>query len=337
MTEIINWNSEVDVNKKCSLLIGLMVSFVCIIVGGKFVQGAEKPVKVRAGYVSPTTDNVIMVIAQKQGFLNKRGIEVEIIALRGATQVAQALLSNSLQFAEMSGPVVVRSTLSGGDLVMVASFVDRISYYLISRPEINNVKDLVGKKIAASSIGGSVDMVLRLGLKDLGIDPKSVTLLPAGPPESRMAALTSGQMAATALLPEHLVAVDKAGLKILKDLSDVDVRIQHTGLVVRRSLIKENRPLVKNFLAAIVEAVDFYRAHERESIEILAKFTGIKDPKALKDSYEFHKKLFPQPPYPNRDGFRTVLAEIGDKGADGKSVTPEMFFDRTVLEELKEK
>ena len=195
---------------------------------------------------------------------------------------------------------------------MVASFVDRISYYLISRPEINNVKDLVGKKIAASSIGGSVDMVLRLGLKDLGIDPKSVTLLPAGPPESRMAALTSGQMAATALLPEHLVAVDKAGLKILKDLSDVDVRIQHTGLVVRRSLIKENRPLVKNFLAAIVEAVDFYRAHERESIEILAKFTGIKDPKALKDSYEFHKKLFPQPPYPNRDGFRTVLAEIGD-------------------------
>ena len=67
MTAIINWNSEVDVNKKCSLLIGLMVSFVCIIVGGKFVQGAEKPVKVRAGYVSPTTDNVIMVIAQKQG------------------------------------------------------------------------------------------------------------------------------------------------------------------------------------------------------------------------------------------------------------------------------
>jgi NitT/TauT family transport system substrate-binding protein len=324
----------VDVNKRtwtsaCTFLFSLY--FIIDVTLG---EGAEKPFKVRAGYVSPTTDNVLMSIAQKQGFLNKRGIDVEIIALRGGVQVAQALLSNSLQFAEMSGPLVVRSVLSGADLVMVASFVDRISYYLITRPEIATVKDLLGKKIASSSIGGSVDMVLRLGLRDIGVDPKSITLLSAGSPEARMATLTSGQMAATALLPEHLVAVEKAGLKIFKDLSEVDVHIQHTGLVVRRSLIKENRPMVKSFLAAIIDAIDFYRNHERESIEILAKFTSIKDPRALKDSYEFHKKLFPQPPYPNRDGFRTLLSEIGDK-TEGKNATPELFFDRTLLEEIK--
>jgi ABC-type nitrate/sulfonate/bicarbonate transport system substrate-binding protein len=325
------------VNKRTRIEVCALLSFFYFIASGTVVAGAEKPFKVRAGYVSPTTDNVLMSIAQKQGFLSKRGIEVEIIALRGGVQVAQALLSNSLQFAEMSGPLVVRSVLSGADLVMVASFVDRISYYLITRPEITSVKDLVGKKIASSSIGGSVDMVLRLGLKDIGVDPKSITILSAGTPEARLAALTSGQMAATALLPEHLVVVEKAGLKVFKDLSEVDVHIQHTGLVVRRSLIKENRPLVKNFLAAIVDAIDFYRTHERESIEIIAKFTSIKDPRALKDSYEFHKRLFPQPPYPNRDGFRTLLSEIGDKATEGKNVTPDLFFDRTLLEEIKDR
>jgi NitT/TauT family transport system substrate-binding protein len=278
-----------------------------------------------------------MVIAQKEGFLSRRGIEVEIIALRGGVQVAQALMSNSLQLAEMSGPVVVRSVLAGSDLAMIASFVDRISYYLIARPEITSVKDLAGKKIAASSIGGSVDTVLRLGLKEFGVDPKSVTILPAGSPESRLAALTTGQMSATALLPEHLVIVERAGLKVLKDLSDLEVHVQHTGLVVRRSYIKENRSVVKNFLAAIVDSIDFYKTHERESIEILAKFTGIKDARPLKDSYEFHKKLFTQPPYPERDGFRTVLAEIGDKGMEGKPTSPDLFFDRSLLEEIKQK
>jgi len=146
------------------------------------IQAAEKNLlKVRAGYVTPTTDNVLLPIAQKQGFLAKHGIEVEIIALRGGVQVAQALLSDSLQFAQMAGSVVVRSDLSGGDLVMIAGYVSRISYFLIAKPEIKEIKALAGKKIATASIGGSVDMVLRLGLKASGVDPKSVIFLSAGP------------------------------------------------------------------------------------------------------------------------------------------------------------
>jgi ABC-type nitrate/sulfonate/bicarbonate transport system substrate-binding protein len=196
------------------------------------------------------------------------------------------------------------------------------------------MKDLIGKKIATASIGGSVDSVLRLGLKASGVDPQSATLLPAGPPQSRIAALASGQMDATIILPENLGAAEKAGLKILKDLSEVDAQIQHTGLVVRRSLVKENRALVKSFLAAIVEAINFYRTNERESIEIMGAFAGAKDPRPLKDSYDFHKRLFPQPPYPSAEGFKTVLAEIRDPGVDAKKLSADHFFDRTLLDEL---
>ena len=301
-------------------------------------NAAEKPLqKVRAGYVSPSTDNVLLPIAQKRGFLRHHGIEVEIIALRGGVQMAQALLSDSLQFAQMAGSVVVRSVLAGGDLVMIAGFVNRISYLMVSRPNINGMKDLTGKKIATASIGGSVDSVLRLGLKASGIDPQQSTLLPAGPPNARIAALASGQMDATIVLPENLGVAEKAGLKILKDLSEVDLQIQHTGLVVRRTLIKENRNLVKSFLAAIVEAINFYRDNERETIEIMGAFAGTRDARPLQDSYRFHKRLFAQPPYPSAEGFKTVLAEIRDPAIDEKKVRAEQFFDRTLLDELKAK
>jgi ABC-type nitrate/sulfonate/bicarbonate transport system substrate-binding protein len=293
--------------------------------------------KVRAGYASPSTDNVLLPIAQKHGLLAQHGIEVEMIALRGGVQMAQALLSDSLQFAQMAGSVVVRSVLAGGDLVMIAGFVNRISYLMVSRPNVNEMKELTGKKIATASIGGSVDSVLRLGLKASGIDPQQATLLPAGPPSARIAALASGQMDATIVLPENLGAVEKAGLKVLKDLSEVDLQIQHTGLVVRRSLIKENRSLVKAFLAAIVEAINFYRSNERESIEIMAVFAGTRDVRSLQDSYRFHKRLFQQPPYPSAEGFKTVLAEIRDPAIDEKKIRSEQFFDRTLLDELKAK
>ena len=301
-------------------------------------SAAERPLqRVRAGYVSPSTDNVLLPIAQKRGLFAQHGIEVEIIALRGGVQMAQALLSDSLQFAQMAGSVVVRSVLAGGDLVMIAGFVNRISYLMVSRPNINSMKDLAGKKIATASIGGSVDSVLRLGLKASGIDPQQATLLPAGPPNARIAALASGQMDATIALPENLGAVEKAGLKVLKDLSEVDLQIQHTGLVVRRSLIKENRNLVKSVLAAIVEAINFYRGNERETIEIMGAFAGTRDARPLLDSYRFHKRLFQQPPYPSPEGFKTVLAEIRDPALDEKKVRSEQFFDRTLLDELKAK
>jgi NitT/TauT family transport system substrate-binding protein len=301
-------------------------------------SAAERPLqKVRAGYVSPSTDNVLLPIAQKRGLLAQHGIEVEIIALRGGVQMAQALLSDSLQFAQMAGSVVVRSVLAGGDLVMIAGFVNRISYLMVSRPNINGMKDLTGKKIATASIGGSVDSVLRLGLKASGIDPQQATLLPAGPPNARIAALASGQMDATIVLPENLGVAEKAGLKILKDLSEVDLQIQHTGLVVRRSLIKENRNLVKSFLAAVVEAINFYRDNERETIEIMGAFAGTRDARSLQDSYRFHKRLFPRLPYPSAEGFKTVLAEIRDPAIDEKKIRVEQFFDRTLLDDLNAK
>ena len=57
----------------------------------------------------------------------------------------------------------------------------------------------------------------------------------------------------------------------------------------------------------------------------------------MKNSYEFHKKLFPLPPYPTAEGFKTVLAEIRDSAIDEKKLSPELFYDRTLLDELREK
>jgi ABC-type nitrate/sulfonate/bicarbonate transport system substrate-binding protein len=64
---------------------------------------------------------------------------------------------------------------------------------------------------------------------------------------TRIAAIASNQMDATIVPPENLDAAEKAGLKMVKDLSELDAYVQHTGLVVRR-FSQENRQLTKAFL-----------------------------------------------------------------------------------------
>lgn len=75
---------------------GLLIGFVAAIalmVCSPGVRSAEKTVsRVRAGYASPSTDNLLLPIAQKRGYLQKKGIGVEIIALRGGYRRAHEWL-----------------------------------------------------------------------------------------------------------------------------------------------------------------------------------------------------------------------------------------------------
>ncbi len=87
----------------------------------------------------------------------------------------------------------------------------------------------------------------------------------------------------------------------------------------------------------MTDAINFYRSNDRETIEIMSTFSGTKDPPPLKDSYEFRKRLFLQPPYPSYEGFKTVLTEIHEPALDQKKLSPDLFFDKNLLDEIKGK
>jgi ABC-type nitrate/sulfonate/bicarbonate transport system substrate-binding protein len=210
-------------------------------------------------------------------------------------------------------------------------------YLLVTRPEISKPADLAGKKFAVASLVGTVIIVARRSLENLGVSPARVTFLVAGPPQDRVLAVASGNMDATVVAPESLAAVKRSGLKVLKDLSELPEPIQLTALLTLRKTIREKRPLTKSFLAAIQDAIVFYRSREKESIEVIEKFTGVKDQESLKASYAFHKNLFPLPPYPSREGIQTLINQLAIDDPKVKGAVANNFFDSSLLEELKTK
>ena len=77
-----------------------------------------------------------------------------------------------------SPPAVVRSTIRGADLAIIANTINVAVFSLMTRPEINRPEDLRGKKVGVTNLGDSPDLVLSLLFERWGLQRnKDVTVL----------------------------------------------------------------------------------------------------------------------------------------------------------------
>jgi len=110
-------------------------------------------------------------VAQDQGFFTKYGINHELIFVRTAPVVVAAMASGDIQIGYTGGTAVLGAAAGGTDLKTLASFTNRVTYDLVTRPEIKSPQDLRGKRFGVQSIGGTVWMGAILGLEHLGLEP----------------------------------------------------------------------------------------------------------------------------------------------------------------------
>ena len=61
-------------------------------------------------------------VAKERGFFDKHGVDVEVMYVRGVS--VEALLAGEVQFIRASPPSVVRSTLKGADLAVIANTIN---------------------------------------------------------------------------------------------------------------------------------------------------------------------------------------------------------------------
>jgi TRAP-type uncharacterized transport system substrate-binding protein len=69
---------------------------------------------------------------------------------------------------------------------MIATVMNQVNWRIVARKEIRDVKDLLGKKIAIASRGGSSELGLQLAFKKWNLDFNRPLSL--GPSPTRMAA-----------------------------------------------------------------------------------------------------------------------------------------------------
>jgi len=276
-----------------------------------------------------------LFVAIDAGAFRKHGMEVRYI-VTGARTI-QALVGGSVQFAQgVSSRTVPAAVLAGADAVLIANFSDKLLFTMHSAPEINSLQDLKGKVVGVSGIGGSTDFATRLALREAGLTPdKDVAIRGVGGVPETVAALKAKAVQAGTLSPPSSFVAQKAGFKLLFDMSSLGVDYVSSGLGVKKSYLAANRLEAKQFLMAMIEGAKILTTNEEFALRVLAKHTRISDREVLKNSYSYLRPYFLKVPYPSPRAIKDTLDVLAKDLPKAKDADPKEFIDNSLVRELE--
>ena len=154
-----------------------------------------------------------------------------------------AVLTREVDLATFSGEIVVRAYHQGAkNLAVVGTQLDKFTFSLYTKPEIKTPQDLRGKILGVSRFGGSLDISLRYGLQQVGLDPKrdNITLVQAGGMPEIMAGLTAGKLDGAMLLSVYAQRGKELGYRELLDLGTLDVSFPQGVTLTTREFCATN-------------------------------------------------------------------------------------------------
>ena len=311
-----------------AVFIGLSIGLV----SPSIAQAADK---LRIGYASPSVNVAMLWVTQEAKLFAKNDLEVEVLFLESAL-VQRSMISGEIQLAMMTGGLMAAPRLAGADLSMIAGFITRYVSRVMVRPEIAKPGDLKGKRAGIVRLGAAADRGLRLVLSRWGLNPdKDLVFLqvPGGEP-ARIAALSANSIDVSLINPPYHKKGIEAGLKILANMEDMDIPIQHIGLVTTQRLIARSPDVVRRTVKSYVEGIQVMRTNPKLAKSALSKYMRITDEVELEETYQLLKKLVPVKPYPTLEGFRVVLDELSEKIPAAKTANPKDLTDTRFLEEL---
>ncbi len=322
--------------KARTLFCRILLSLILVAQAHGQTLAQQKKDEIAIGYSSPSGVFTPLYIAQEQGLFSKHGLGVkELLLLRGTgPAAAQMLVAGSAPIAALGG-ALVEAAIRGGGLVYIASVSNHLILSLYSRPEITRPEDLRGKTAAVDAKGGSLELATAVALKQFGlILGKDVNAVYLGGPVAQLGALEKGIVDAATLSAPTTLKAKGLGFKELINIGALKLPYIHAAMGVNRAFAKSNPEMVKSFLRAYIEAIKIMREESEMAQKAIAKYTGIKEPEAVRATYETFLPAFQQRvPYVLRESVQGVLNF--SPSPEAKSHQAEEFIDHSFLETIE--
>jgi ABC-type nitrate/sulfonate/bicarbonate transport system substrate-binding protein len=299
-----------------------------------FVEAGPDPKKVRLAYAGWEVGTAIAYVGIDSGIFKKLDIDVEEVFIRDALSGGvQSLVGVDFVLGFGNPVAIFQPILAGSDIVFLGSHVSVQQQGMGVRGDIAAVKELKGKKVGVSGLGGRSDLIARVILRRAGLDPgKDVQMVAVGLAPKRMVALSKNLIQGAPLSPDMASRARELGLKVLEAKA---VPLVTALLMTTRSFIKKDEEAVRRFIKGYLTAIHYFLFHRAESIAIIRKYFSGADPSALEDMYEAFAAQLKPLPGPNGEAVQALIDAVSAVDQRAKSVKPADLFDLRFLEELE--
>ena len=303
-----------------------------------FIANAAEPRVLNIGWTGGTAWTALPDrIAAERGFFEKEGLRVRYIQFQGTNLMLSALMANELDYVTIL-PFIAGAATRGLPVKIVGSTTKASGYAIVSRPEIDSVKALKGKRIAINSFGSSADFAIYQLLSRNGLDPnKDVTLQAvAGSPDARFAALMGGSVDATVVNSPFEYRAEQKGFKTLLSVKETAefVRIPIVGLsTTQRKIDKESDEIVR-MLRGQRSAILFLQSQREVGVGLLEKLLRL-DRAAAERFYAIYRDQY-NPDLIVPDSVVEEWIAVGTFRAKEKiRVKPQAVYDWTFAEKAR--
>jgi NitT/TauT family transport system substrate-binding protein len=233
-----------------------------------------RKINVGVSVAPPNVVHTTPYVAKELGFFAKRCIDANIIQFEGGqSQTANVAAAQGSAIVSVSDVSIGR----GLKVKQIWGLAPRMPQAYMVAEGITKAADLKGKRLSATG-GGVGGFNWRMGrevLKSANLDVADAQFIPS-PTAGRLPGLIAGQIDGVALHPEdvYLAKKEKPSLVALVQLVELMPNYMFNAYGASTDWIERDRPLLRDTIAAMIEANRTMYRDKDKVIPIIEKATG---------------------------------------------------------------
>src|SRR5215467_10352573 len=302
-----------------------ILSFFCGV-----ARGADK---IRVGVPQQVVHWMVFPLAQQKGFFKEEGFDAEIVRITGPSG-RSALMSGDIDYYTTIA-FIVQSAVVGLPVRVLAGYVNCPPFILMSRPEFKSAQELKGKTVGVGAPpGSSPDVIAKLSLKHLGLDPdKDIKYVYLNSHERTYLALEQGLYAAGLIPPPFDYRGTKLGLNSLARAAEF-LTYPEDGLIATVNKIKEKPDEVKRVIRAGIKANRYIRNQRDGTIQFLMAWQKV-DRETATANYESAVRSFNDDGSLPEAGLRLIVDEAKKTAKIDRDIPLTSIADLSILREAQ--
>jgi ABC-type nitrate/sulfonate/bicarbonate transport system substrate-binding protein len=262
----------------------------CLAVGSNSVFAAELLKARLAQNLAPIS--ALAIVAKSRGIFEKHGLDITVSNFTSGKQCLDTVIGGGADIATTAEAPVTASAMANQPIAFVAGMeYSDLKTVVAAKAGIKSKADLRGKKIAFTAGTGSEVYTATL-LKSAGLTASDVTLVNLRPQEM-LPALAAGSIDAFDTWEPHIANAKKALGEAAAELDTKGTYSETFNIVVMRAYLDANPALVKKFIAALIDAETWVKAHPDDAIATVADAVGMKrdDLQAIWPDYVYRVRI----------------------------------------------
>jgi ABC-type nitrate/sulfonate/bicarbonate transport system substrate-binding protein len=315
-------------------VMGLMAA--AVVLAGDSAHAQEKRAKLRISNAGFTITALPLLAAKDWGIFSANNLDMEVILMQSSL-VPAALTQGDIDYQAGVGPASVNATMSGFATRAIWFSSDRISYWLMAKPQFKTLESLRGKKISITGLGGTVHVAILLALEKLGVNPKDFVFVSIGGQQiQQLISLESGYVDAAMLSPPVTLGAQKKGFSKVLDVGSM-VDMPGGGLTALMKTIQERPAETKRVIRSLQQAKDEIKKSKAKTLDLIVKLLKM-DREAANETYDQFLTTLSPTGIPTRIGMDILVKSVQAQGRHvGRKVAfEEIADDRLATEVAKE-